>query len=116
MQDRLLNAYLSGTIDEPTYTAKTQELKSETKSLEERSEKLSGTAPVDAELGLTLFDWSQNLADLWLGSNITQKREILDLVCLNRAISDVSLVLTKRKPFDVFTERLDLKKSRGDTI
>jgi hypothetical protein len=52
--------------------------------------------------------------EFWLGSNITQKREILDLICLNRALSDVSLVLTKRKPFDVFAERLDLKKSRGD--
>lgn len=112
MQDRLLNAYLAGTIEEAAYTAKSAQMKGETRSIEERLEKLSDAAPVDAELGLMLFDWSQNLVELWLGSNIMQKREILDLICLNRALSDVSLVLTKRKPFDAFVERLDLKKSR----
>ena len=83
---------------------------------EETIEHLNGVEPVDAELGLRLFDWSQNVADLWLGSNITQKREILDLLCLNRAIGDVSLVLAKRKPFDFLVERLQCQSSRGGGI
>ena len=116
MQDRLLNAYLGGTIDEATYSAKSAELKGETAKAEETIEHLNGVEPVDAELGLRLFDWSQNVADLWLGSNITQKREILDLLCLNRAISDVSLVLAKRKPFDFLVERLQCQSSRDDRI
>ena len=69
---------------------------------------------LDADLGLKLFDWSQNVAELWLGSNNRQKREILDLLCLNRAMSDVSLLLTKRKPFVFLSERLKWQSSRGD--
>ena len=42
------------------------------------------------------------------------RREILDLVCLNRTLGDVSLELVKRKLFDVFAERLNLKNSRDN--
>ncbi len=68
------------------------------------------------ETALQLFDWSQKAADLWRGSNNVLRREILDAVCLNRTLSDVSLVTEKRKPFDVLAKRPDLKNSRGDRI
>jgi hypothetical protein len=42
------------------------------------------------------------------------RRQILDSICLNRQVSDVTLVNTKRKPFDFWVERLDLKKSRDN--
>ncbi len=80
------------------------------------TQRFSRQESVDAAIGLKLFDWSQNLGDLWLGSNIAQKREILDLICLNRTLSDVSLVLVKTKLFDFFTERLPVLSSRGDRI
>ena len=113
MQNRLLNTYLAGTIDEATYAAKSAELKAETRKAEESLEQLLRIESVDADLGLRLFDWSQNLADLWLGSKIPQKREILDLICLNRAVSDVSLVLEKRKPFDFVNIRRTRKLERA---
>ena len=47
-------------------------------------------------------------------SSLAARREILDSVCLNRTLSDVNLVLEKRKHFDVFAKGLDLNKSRGD--
>ena len=112
MQDRLLNAYLANTIDEATYNAKSAELKSETLKAEEEIEKLNDVQSLDADLGLRLFDWSQNVAESWLGSNNCQEREILDLLCLNRAMSDVSLLLAKRKPFDFLSERLKCQSSR----
>ncbi|MFN9718579.1 MAG: hypothetical protein ACK58L_07790 [Planctomycetota bacterium] len=65
---------------------------------------------------LAVFDWSQKAAEIWRGSNTSAGRQIQDSICLNRQVSDVTLVTTKRKPFDFFVERLDLKKSRGDTI
>jgi hypothetical protein len=68
------------------------------------------------ETVVALFDWSQQIADLWCGTNNALRREILDSVCLNCTLGDVSLVTTKRKPFDVFAERLDLENSRGDRI
>ncbi|MHB8973292.1 MAG: recombinase zinc ribbon domain-containing protein [Pirellulaceae bacterium] len=116
MQDRLLNAYLASTVDETTYSAKSAELKSETLKAEEEIETLNGAEPLDGDLGLRLFDWSQNVAELWLGSNNSQKREVLDLLCLNRAMSDVSLLLAKRKPFDFLSERLKCQSSRGDKM
>ncbi len=43
---------------------------------------------------------------------------IMDMANLaqNRAMSDVSLLLAKRKPFDFLSERLKCQSSRGDWI
>lgn len=117
MQDRLPNAYLAGALDKGTYTTKANDLKSDLTGVEESLEKVNGQETEDAELGLKLVDWSQNVGDLWHGSNIAQKREILNLICLHRTSSDVNLVLTKTKPLDFFfTQRLPVLTSRGDRI
>ena len=116
MQDRLLNAYLAGTVEEIVYKAKSNELKAETAKADESLAQLGNTGSDRGETALVLFDWSQKAADRWRSSNNALRREILDSVCLNRTLSDVSLVTTKRKPFDVFAERLDLENSRGDWI
>ena len=116
MQDRLLNAYLASTIDEVAFSAKSNELKAEAAKTGEALAQVGDATPARGETALVLFDWSQRAADLWRGSNNAIRRDILDSVCLNRTLSDVSLVTTKRKPFDVFAERLDLENSRGDRI
>ena len=72
-------------------------------------------SPVDLDLGLKIFDFSQNVVELWLGSNISARREILDLLCLNRRLSDVSLELVKRKPFDEIAKRPQIDFSRRDS-
>ena len=56
MQDRLLNAYLTNTIDEATYNAKSAELKSDALKAEEEIEKLNDVQTLDADLGLKLFE------------------------------------------------------------
>lgn len=71
---------------------------------------------VDAQCARRVFDFNQNAAETWRGSNMHQKREILDLVCLNRTLSDVSLDTTMRKPFDGLAERLKNENSRSDRI
>jgi hypothetical protein len=114
MQDRLLNAYLAGTVEEDVFNAKSNELKAEAAKAGEALAQMGDAAPGRGETALALFDWSQRAADLWRGSNNSLRREILDSVCLNRTLSDVSLVTTKRKPFDVFAERPSLENSRGD--
>lgn len=116
MQDRLLNAYLAGTVDEAIYRAKTAELGSELRAIEEALERLGDCDPGRAATALAAFNFSQRAADIWRGSNNAVRREILDSVYLNRMLSDVTLVTTKRKPFDVLAERPVLKKSRGDWI
>ena len=116
MQDRLLNAYLTGTVEEVVYKAKSNELKAEATKTDEALAKLGDVDPARGKLAVTLFDWTQKAADIWRGSNNAVRREILDAVCLNRCLNDVTLVLQKRKPFDEFAERPFLKKSRGDWI
>jgi site-specific DNA recombinase len=114
MQDRLLNAYLGGTIDEATFRTKSAELKSEAAKADEVLDKVGNGHAARGDSAVAVFDWAQHAAETWRGSNIALKREILDSVCLNRILSDVSLVTIKRKPFDVFAEGLNSTDSRGD--
>ena len=116
MRDRLLNAYLAGTVEEVVYKAKSNELKSENARNEEALAKLGDVDPARGETALELFDWTQNAAEIWRGSNNRVRREILDAVCLNRTLTDLNLVAIKRKPFDVFAKGLEIKNSRGDRI
>ena len=66
------------------------------------TEEIDAQGDVDPARGkavLAVFDWSQKAAEIWRGSNTMARRQILDSVCLNRQVSDVTLVTTKRKPF-----------------
>ncbi len=47
-------------------------------------------------------------------SEINGEGGILEALSLNRSLSNVSLCITKRKPFDVLAEQTILNKSRGD--
>ena len=116
MQDRLLNAYLAGTVEEDLHRVKVDELRAEMGTVTEALERLGEHDPRRATTALAAFDFSQRAADLYRGSNNATKREILDSVCLNRTLSDVSLLTTKRKPFDVLAKRPVLKNTRGDRI
>ena len=116
MQDRLLNTYLTGTIEEKIYKAKSNELKAETAKADEALAQLGDVDPVRGDVALALFDWTQNAVEIWRGSNNAIRREILDAVCLNRTLTDVNLYATKRKPFDVFAKGIGIKNSRGDRI
>ena len=116
MQDRLLNAYLANTVEEATYSAKSAELKSESLRIDEVLQKAGAGDAERNQRALALFDWSQKAAEVWQGSNNTVRRRILDAVCLNRTLSDVTLVTTKRKPFDQLAERLKNDFSRGNKI
>ena len=116
MQDRLLNAYLAGSIDEATFKAKGNDLKAQVATINESPASVEDVGEAFAETALQIFDWSQKAADLWRGSNNAVRREILDAVCLNRTLSDVSLATQKRKPFDVLAKRPDLKNSRANWI
>ena len=116
MQDRLLNAYLAGTIDEATHKAKSNELKSEAAKTDEAMGRLGNVDPAGGETALALFDWTQRAAEIWRRSNNTARRQILDAVCLNRTLGDVNLVAIKRKPFDVFAEGLLFNEGRGERI
>jgi hypothetical protein len=116
MQERLLNAYLAGTVEEIVFKAKTAELKAEMATTTEAIDRVGAPVPTNGDGAMTIFEWSQNAADVWRGSNNAHRREILDFICLNRALSDVSLYTVKRKPFDVLAKTSKFAESRGDWI
>ncbi len=116
MQDRLLNGYLAGAIEEAAFAAKSAELKVLQEEVEKGLDEANVDDPLLQERALGLFDFSQNLVDIWHGSNWRRRREVLECISLNRTLSDVSLALAKRKPFDVLAERPSLRFGRGDWI
>ncbi len=68
------------------------------------------------DLAVKVFELSQTLRDKWLTANYAEKRKVLEIVCLNLQLDDVSLCVSMRKPFDVLAKGLDSEKSRGDRI
>ncbi len=116
MQERLLNSYLTGLIDEEAFEAKATELKRELASIEEAVAAAAQFDPEASERAMAIFDFSQNLADLWRGSDGEDRRAILECVTLNRTVSDVTICLEKRKPFGFLAERPFFKNGRGDRI
>ena len=116
MQDRLLNTFLGGTIDEATYKDKTAQLKAEQ---DQATNAMLEAEKIDARSGeraIQTFDLSQKLAEKWRGSNISQRRQILELVSSNRTLSDVTIEVIKRSPFSILAERRFLNETTPDRI
>ena len=116
MQERLLNAYLAGAIEQDAFRAKSDELKAETATVAEAITRVGAPNPTGVEGALAILEFSQNAPKLWRGSNNARRREILDFVCLNRSLGDVNLYSVKRKPFDILAKTPFFKESRGDWI
>jgi hypothetical protein len=53
--------------------------------------------PEDVRVALGVFEFAQNAAQIWRGSKMDQKREILEAVSLNRTLGDVTLVVEKKR-------------------
>ncbi len=113
-KDRLLNLRLLDEIESETFAAKQSELRSKETKLQTR---LEGTARQQSERGdwaVKVFELSQALGAKWLAADIAEKRLLLDIVCLNLKLVDVTLVPEMRKPFDMLAEGLLVSSSRGD--
>jgi hypothetical protein len=116
MQDRLLNGYLAGLVEEPVFHSKSAELKREQSSVEAN---LSSVGSIDggcADRALKVFEFSQNVGQIWRRSNWASRCEILESVSLNREVDTVKVGLPKRSPFDYLFERPFLKNGRGEWI
>ncbi len=115
-KDRLLNLRLLDEIESETFAAKQSELRSKETKLQTR---LEGTARQQSERGdwaVKVFELSQALGAKWLAADIAEKRLLLEIVCLNLKLVDVTLVPAMRKPFDMLAEGLLISSSRGDWI
>ena len=107
---------VTGTIDEAVFKTKQAELKRQQAEVEESLSTVFAHVPEAASRALLFFEFSQNLADIWRGSNSAVQTDIIECVSLNRHLSDLKLDLVKRKPFDFLAERPFLKIGRGDRI
>ena len=73
MQERLLNGFLAGAIEEKVFHLKMAKLKRELAETEtgfKRAEEHDPEGPIRA---MALFNFSQNLVNLWSGSNSEAK-------------------------------------------
>ena len=96
--------------------AKTADLKTQIAEVERQ---LGGAGVVTEETGrlaLSVYDFSQHLVEIWRRSNFASRRTILECVSSNLVLTDTSLVLAKRSPFDYLAERRFLKHGRGGGI
>lgn len=112
-QDRLLNLRLLDEIEDKTYGRKNVELRdqiAETKLLLDKQERSKAE---QGEVALKVFELSQTLRTQWLSADYRAKRRLLQIVCLNFILDDVTLVCEMNKPFDVLAEGLDSSEHRG---
>ncbi|HUQ68515.1 MAG TPA: hypothetical protein VM165_03270 [Planctomycetaceae bacterium] len=112
-QDRLLNLRIDDQVDEPTFLRKQTELRDRLASIKLQLDVLGRTHDETAELAIKVFELSQTLRQQWLTADYATKRRILEIVCLNCRMDDVTLVLEMRKPFDVLAEGLLIRDSGG---
>jgi site-specific DNA recombinase len=62
------------------------------------------------------FELSQSLRERWFKADLAAKRRILEIICLNFRLVDVTLVPEMRKPFDVLVEGLISEERRDGWI
>lgn len=115
-QDRLLNAYTLGEIDAETFSKKNTEFRDRIAATTLRMESVDRRRDEHVELAIKVFELSQDLAERWVTADYPAKRRVLDMVCLNFSLDDVSLVPEWRKPFDMLSEGLSVFSNRGDRI
>lgn len=116
MNDRLLNAFLAGSIDEATFNAKLATLRDELAVIEASLGKVFTVEPTDVRAALAIFEFSQKVPEIWRGSKMLERRRILEVASLNRVLGDVTLELQKRKPFDELAKRPSIQLSRDEMI
>ncbi len=115
-QDRLLNMRLSDDVDQATFARKSTEIRDRLASIKLQLDAVDRSRDEMGELASKVFELSQVLRQKWLTADCDEKRRILEIVCLNFSLVDVTLVPTIRKPFDVLAEGLLVQSSRADRI
>ena len=103
-------------VDAELFGRKQLELRDREAMLKLRMEALDRSHHEQADLAVKVFELSQTLTEKWLTADYTEKRRILEIVCLNFRLDDATLVPEIRKPFDVLIEGLSVPSSRGDRI
>jgi site-specific DNA recombinase len=110
-QERLLNLHLSGNLDEATFALKNMELRDRHATLKLELEVADRGAAENIDKALRMFELSQSLPEKWVKSDYTEKRQIIEMVCLNLVLKGTSLCIATRKPFNALVEGLKITES-----
>ncbi|MFN9182031.1 MAG: hypothetical protein ACK6DN_03005 [Planctomycetota bacterium] len=68
------------------------------------------------DLAIKAFELSQSLREQWFTADYAAKRRILEILCLNCSLVDVSPSVSMRKPFDLLAKGLILKESERQDL
>jgi site-specific DNA recombinase len=115
-QDRLLNLRMFEEITAETFASKNRELRDRTAELQLEIEVCDRGRNETIDIAIKAFELSQSLRERWVTADYSAKRRILEILCLNFSLDDVTLVPEWRKPFDLLAKGLDPKDSRDDRI
>ncbi len=115
-RDSLLNLRMHGEIEADTYARKDGELRNLSKRLNLRLEGQQQQKTEIGDLAMKVLELSQCLKEKWVTAGTTEKRVILETVCLNLIFKDASLAISIRKPFDAIVEGLILKNGAESGI
>ena len=113
-QGRLLNLRMTEEIEADTFAAKSQELRDREAELKMLIDFADRDRHEIIDLAVKAFELSQSLRERWVAADFLAKRKMLEIVCLNWKLVDVTLVPTTRKPFDLLIEGPQKKERRGD--
>src|SRR5690606_2523479 len=97
-------------IDADTYATNAQELRDEAATLRLEIERCDRGRNETIDIAVKAFELLQSLRAKWFAADHAAKRRLLEIVCLNFSLVDVSLVPAMRKPFDLLAEGLLQKK------
>jgi hypothetical protein len=115
-QERLLTAYLDATIEKEMYETKAVEIKSELARVQADLPASVTNVGELTKVASAVIDLTQTAAERWRGSNWDARRELLDILSLNRQLEETNLCVTWASPFDAFAEMADIEYGRGDWI
>jgi len=102
---RLLDAYLAGSVEKDVLARKTDEIKLDLERVRQELGTEAKTHGDFTDAATSIFDLTQRAAETWLRSNTSIRRELLEVFCSNRHLSDLSLDMDWRKPFDVLAKQ-----------
>jgi len=114
--ERLLTLRLMDEITPETFRSKSEELRAKESSLALRLEGQGRQQAERHDVAVKVFELSQSLGEKWVTSDTLEKRQLLEIVCLNLTLDGVTLVPEMRKPFDLVAEGLLVSSSRGNRI
>lgn len=115
-RDRLLNLRILDEIEADTFAKKDAELRDRQANLSLEIDGCNKQQSEKAENALKVFELSQSLMNKWLSADIIEKRQILEILCLNFSFDAVSLSYQMRKPFQILSEKAFVISGRGDRI